>query len=75
MRIKTPLDLTEQKQTSGAMKQLTAVVDGWLRRGAGVKAGGRQQQLGQHAGAEPLQMSHSQLTDTAEAQKRQDPPS
>lgn len=55
------------KQTSGAMKQLTTVVKRRLRRGDGEKAGG-QQQLGQHAGADPLQMFHSQLTDTAEPQ-------
>lgn len=62
------------KQTSGAMKQLTAVVKRRRRRGDVVKAGG-QQQLGQHAGADPLQMFHSQLTHTAEAQIRQDLPS
>lgn len=56
------------------MKQLTAVVKRRLRRGDGGKAGG-QQQLGQHAGADPLQMLHSQLTDTAEPQIRQDLPS
>lgn len=58
------------------MKQLTTVVNRLrrLRCGDGVKAGG-QQQLGQHAGADPLQMFHSQLTDTAEPQIRQDLPS
>lgn len=56
------------------MKQLTAVVKRRRRRGDVVMAGG-QQQLGQHAGADPLQMFHSQLTHTAEPQIRQDLPS
>lgn len=55
---------------AGAVKQLTAVVRQRQRRRDGVEAGG-QQQLGQHAGADPLQMFHGQLTD-AEAQIRQD---
>lgn len=49
-----------------AMKQLTSVVDGGQRLGDGVGAGG-QQHLGQHGGADALQMFHSQLTDVTEA--------
>lgn len=62
------------KQTSGVMKQLTAVVKRRRRRGDGVSAGG-QQHLGQHSRADLLQMSHSQLTHITEPKIRQDLPS
>lgn len=53
------------------MKQLTRVVqrrEGW---GGGVGAGG-QQHLGQHGGADPPQMFHSQLRDIGEVEVGQD---
>lgn len=56
------------------MKQLTTVVNRRQRCGEGVRARG-QQHLGQHGGADPLQMFHSQLTDIIEPQIRQDLPS
>lgn len=55
------------------MKQLTSVVERGHRRGDDVGAGG-QQHLGQHGGADPLQMFHSQLTDITEPIVGQDLP-
>lgn len=53
------------------MKQLTSVVERRHSTGGGVGAGG-QQHLGQHGGADPPQMSHSQLTDIIEPKLGQD---
>lgn len=53
--------------------QLTSVVDSLQGCGGGIWAGG-QQHLGQHGGADFLQMSHSQLTYIVETVKGQDLP-
>lgn len=52
-------------QRYAGMKQLTSVVERGQRLGDGVGAGG-QQHLGQHGGADLLQMFHRQLADITE---------
>lgn len=52
------------------MKQLTSVVNRGKSRGDDEGAGG-QQHLGQHSGADLVQMFHGQLTDIAEPIKGQ----
>lgn len=56
------------------MKQLTTVVKRGKRREVSVGAGG-QQHLGQHSGADLLQMFHGQLTDITEPVMGQNLPS
>lgn len=53
------------------MKQLTRVVERRQSLGGDVGTGG-QQHLGQHSGADPPQMSHSQLCDISEPKVGQD---
>lgn len=63
--------ISHERAAAALMKQLTRVVERNHNLGGGVGAGG-QQHLGQHSGADPPQMSHSQLADITEPEVGQD---